>query len=134
MSLQMPNEAFQNIQEALHLNPDFQLAQSNREWILGEMTQAPPGSAEAHIRESLKHYQAGRYEESLKAAQQALKLKPDMAEAHNNIAVAYAQMKQWDRAFEEVNIALRLKPDFQLAKNNLAWISSERSKPSAGKK
>ena len=135
MSMHMPNEAFQNIQEALHLKPDFPLAQGNREWILREMKQAAaPGTPEAFVNESLQHYQAGRWKESLKAAQESLKLRPDYAEAHNNVAAAYAQLGRWDEAFTEINIALRLKPDFQLAKNNLAWISGERSKPSAAKK
>jgi len=129
MSMHMPNEAFQNIQEALHLKPDFPLAQNNREWILREMkSPAVPGSAEAYLNDSLAHYQAGRWEECLKAAREAAKLKPDMAEAHNNIAAALAKMQKWDEAYNEINLALRLKPDFPLAKNNLAWISGEKDK------
>jgi tetratricopeptide (TPR) repeat protein len=130
MSMHMPHEAFQNIQEALHLKPDFPLAQNNREWILREMKSpaATPGSAEAYVNDSLAHYQAGRWEECLKAAREAARLKPDMPEAHNNIAAALAKLQKWDEAYNEINLALRLKPDFPLAKNNLAWISGERSK------
>jgi len=138
ISLHMPNEAFQNIQEALRLKPDFQLAQNNRSWILREMGQGGPASAqgqtggpktaEAFLEESVQLNQAGRYADSIAAAMEAIKLKPNMAEAYNNVAAGYASLHRWDEALPAAQKAVQLKPDFQLAKNNLAWILSEKQK------
>ena len=75
--------------------------------------------ADAFVAQSLAFYRAAKYPESIKAAQQALKLKPDYAEAWNNIGAAYNQMGQWDNAIKAEANAIRLKPDLQIAKNNL---------------
>jgi len=45
--------------------------------------------ADAFLNQSLEHYQAGRFQESINAAKQVLALNPKSAEAYNNIAAAY---------------------------------------------
>jgi tetratricopeptide (TPR) repeat protein len=70
---------------------------------------------------SLRYHQTGRYQQSIEAAQMALRLRPDYAEAYNNIAAAYESMKDWDRAIAAAREAVRIKPDFALARNNLAY-------------
>lgn len=70
---------------------------------------------------SLYHEQAGRHEECIAAAREALRLRPNYAAAYNNIAAAYAAMKQWKPAIEAAREAVALDPGFQLAKNNLQY-------------
>lgn len=83
-------------------------------------------SPEKYLNLSLMNYQAGRYQNSIDAAKEALKLKPDFAEAYNNIGSAYTALKQYDKAIEACKKAIELKPDFQLAKNNLALALNKR--------
>jgi tetratricopeptide (TPR) repeat protein len=83
---------------------------------------------ENYLNLSLFYYQAGQYEKSITAANEALKLKPDYAEAYNNICAAYNGLKQWDKAISAAEAALRLKSDFTLAKNNLAWALEQKKK------
>lgn len=82
---------------------------------------------------SLKYYLAGRYEDCIDAANEALKLKTDYAEAYNNICTAYNGLKQWDKAIPACEQAIKLKSDFQLAKNNLAWAQDEKKKQDQNK-
>ena len=86
----------------------------------------PQATAEDYLNLSLQYYRVGRYDDSIAASRQALKLKPDYAEAYNNIAAAYQSMSQWDAAIEAAQQALRLKPDFVLARNNLAWSLAQK--------
>jgi protein O-mannosyl-transferase len=82
---------------------------------------------------SLEQYQAGRYEESIKTAQEVLKTSPNSAPAYNNMAVAYLALKRYDEAIQSAEQALRANPDFQLAKNNLAWIRQEQANNGSAK-
>jgi tetratricopeptide (TPR) repeat protein len=92
--------------------------------------QAPePQSADAQLARSLEMYQAGRYDDAIKAAFDSLSVRPGSAEAYNNIGVSLLQLRKFDQAEAALNEAVRLKPDFELAKNNLAWLARER--PSA---
>lgn len=83
------------------------------------------------INQSLALNQAGKYAESIAAAQQALKIDPRSAEAWNNIAAGYESMKQWDKAIDAAQKAIALNPNFQLAKNNLAWSLQQKNKAGA---
>jgi len=84
-------------------------------------------TAEAYLNLSLMYHHAGRYQECIDAAREALRLKPDYAEAYNNIAAAYQSMSMWDPAIDAAKHALRIDPNFQLAKNNLAWSTSQKN-------
>jgi tetratricopeptide (TPR) repeat protein len=77
---------------------------------------------------SFVHYQAGRYQESIDAAEAVLRADPNSAAAYNNIAVAYLGLKRFDEAIANAQEALRVQPDFALAANNLAWIRQEKAK------
>jgi protein O-mannosyl-transferase len=132
LGLRMYDEAIHNGEQALRLNPNYQLARNNLAWIrqeqakAGNRNAAPPAPATPQhlLDQSLAYYQAGRYQECIDAARQALKLRPNFAEAYNNIGAAYASLGKWDEAILAAREAIRLKPDFQLAKNNLAWAES----------
>jgi protein O-mannosyl-transferase len=88
---------------------------------------APP-TAESLLSLSLAYYRARRYEECIRAAQQALQLNPNYAEAYNNIAAAWNALGRYDEGARAASIAVRLKPDFKLAQNNLAWAESQQAR------
>ncbi|HXJ42675.1 MAG TPA: tetratricopeptide repeat protein [Bryobacteraceae bacterium] len=93
-------------------------------WLArGVDAQATP---ESYLNQSMTFYQQRRYEDSIRAAQEALKLKPDFALAWNNIAAAYNAQGKWDEGIAAGEKAVRLAPDNQLAKNNLAWGQREK--------
>jgi tetratricopeptide (TPR) repeat protein len=70
---------------------------------------------------SLYYYGEGKYEDCIKACEEAIKLKPNYPEAYNNICSAYNAMNRFAEGAKACEEALKLKPDFQLAKNNLNW-------------
>ncbi len=87
-----------------------------------------PKSAEDYLNLSLARHMAGKYQESIQAAQQALSLKPDFAEAYNNMAAAYEALQLWDPAIAAARQALKIRPGFQLAQNNLTWSEQQKNK------
>ncbi|HOY15527.1 MAG TPA: tetratricopeptide repeat protein, partial [Saprospiraceae bacterium] len=82
-------------------------------------------SAQKLLNLSLEYYQQQKYEECIKACQEALKLKPDFAEAYNNICSAHNALGNWHLAIEACEEAVRLKPDFQLAINNMNYAKKQ---------
>ncbi|HWD99395.1 MAG TPA: tetratricopeptide repeat protein, partial [Bryobacteraceae bacterium] len=78
-------------------------------------------SPETLLNLSLTLNLGGKFRESIRAAEQALKMRPDYAEAWNNIAAGHEALGEWDEAVAAAAKAVVLKPDFQLAKNNLAY-------------
>ncbi len=71
---------------------------------------------------SVQYYRARRFEDSVKATQQALKLQPDLVEAYSNMAAAYYALGKYDDAIRALREAIRIKPDFNLAKGNLEFL------------
>jgi len=69
---------------------------------------------------SLHYYNAMQYELCIKAAKQALLLKPGYDLAYNNICAAYNRLKQWDKAIEAGEQGMKLNPNNQLIQGNLA--------------
>ena len=115
-------------EQALKLNPNLQIARNNLRWFQAEEAKgARAGSTEGAktaaslVNASLALNRQGRYEASIVAAREALKLDPESAEAWNNIAAADEAMHRWDEAIVAAERAVAIRPDFQLAKNNLAW-------------
>ena len=92
-----------------------------------------PMTAEAYLNLSLSYHRTGKFDESIAAAREALKLRPNYAEAYNNIAAAYEEMRMWDPAIEAAHQALRIRPDYELARNNLRWSEEQKKKVAAGK-
>lgn len=74
---------------------------------------------EKYLNLSLLYYQAEKYQECIRSANEAIKLKKDYYEAYNNIGSAYNMLKQWDNAIAAFNEALNINPKSDLAKNNL---------------
>ncbi len=81
---------------------------------------------ENYLNLSLAYHQAKRFRDCIRAAEEAIKLRPDFPEAYNNIAAAHEDLGEWDAAIAAAREAVRLKPDFQLAKNNLAYSEQQK--------
>ena len=88
-------------------------------------------SPEKYLELSVSYHQLGRYQDCIRTATEALRLRPGFAEAYNTIAAAYLSMSQWDQAIQAASEALRLKPDFQLAQKNLEFARSQKSSAGA---
>jgi len=88
-------------------------------------------TAEGHLARSLGFYNAGKFEESLRAAREALQLRPDYAEAFNNIAAASNALQRWDDGIRAAEEALRINPSFALARNNRQWALSQKQSKAA---
>ncbi len=82
---------------------------------------------ENYVNLSLVYHQRRRFQDSIRAAQQALRLRPSYPEAYNNIAAAYEELHDWDGAIRAAGRALELKPDFQLARNNLEYSKKQKA-------
>lgn len=87
-----------------------------------------PQKADELIAVSLQQAQAGRYQDCIDTARQALQAKPDSATAYNNIGWCSAKLGNWDEALRHVREAQRLDPNLEVAKNNLAWILAQNTK------
>jgi Tfp pilus assembly protein PilF len=83
------DEAIQQYEQALRLNPDHPLARYN----LGNALQAK-----------------GQTDEAIRQYQEALRLKPDYAMARNNLGNALARKGQLDEAISQLQEAIRLAP------------------------
>jgi protein O-mannosyl-transferase len=106
-----------------------------KSWLAraGNLPPAQPRSPEDLVTASLAFYQQGKYEESINAAREALRLRPGYAIPWNNIAASYNQLGKWDEGIHAAQEAIRLDPNFQLAKNNLAWSLAEKQKHAASR-
>jgi tetratricopeptide (TPR) repeat protein len=117
-------EAHGALTRAASLNPSD--PEPRRRLALLQSRKAGP-SPEDYLARSLGYHQAGRYQECIRAAEEALRLRPDYAEAYNNIAASYQSMARLDEAIAAAEQAVRLKPDFQLARNNLQYAREQKS-------
>jgi tetratricopeptide (TPR) repeat protein len=121
--------------EVLHLAPGdaearryFAMAQNaNASVTTAEQLAGAQPTAENYVNLSLLYNQTGRYEDSIRAAKEALKLRPNFAEAYNNIAAGNESLGRWDEAIAAAQEAVRLKPDFQLARNNLSYATAQKA-------
>lgn len=89
---------------------------------------AAPQTPEGNLDLSLRYYRAGRFEECVAAARQALHLRKNYSAAYNNIAACNNALGKWDEGIAAAREAVRLEPASQLARNNLAWAISQKEK------
>jgi tetratricopeptide (TPR) repeat protein len=142
LQLKKYDEAIQNAQQALRLQPDLELAKNNLAMIQQEKAKASapppvppaPGTAGYFMQQSLENFQAGKFQDAINSAQQALKIDPKMATAYNNISVSYTRLGVWDKAIDNALKALQIQPDFELARNNLNWALTSKAEALAQKK
>jgi tetratricopeptide (TPR) repeat protein len=75
------------------------------------MIELQPTNHRAHHGLSVALLQAGRYDEGINAAKQALDSQPRFVPAMHNLALAYLRQSQWIRARYWVRQASRVEPD-----------------------
>jgi Flp pilus assembly protein TadD len=126
-------EATEQLRTAVALNPARQMQNGLLQVVMQKESEAKTQGAESTqaevnewINRSLALNQAGRYEESIAAAKEALRRNPRSAIAWNDLAAGSAALRRWDDAIGAARTAVALQPDFQLAKNNLAWAEEQK--------
>ncbi len=107
-----------------------------REQTRGEVAQAEERAKQSPTPEnllqlSLLYHQAGQFADCIRAAREAIRLRPDYAEAYNNIAAGHEALGQWDEAIAAATQALRIKPDYALARNNLVYAEQQKKSAAA---
>jgi protein O-mannosyl-transferase len=70
---------------------------------------------------SAVYFRTQKYDESIRAAREALRLNPNQWEAYSNIALAYHTLGKTDDAIAALREELRIKPDVASAQNNLEY-------------
>jgi tetratricopeptide (TPR) repeat protein len=95
------DEAIQNFQRALQIDPDFVISLENL------------GSA---------YRQAKRWEDAQKVLQRALRLSPEDAEANYGMGMVFAQLDDTEQAYEYLRRALASRPAYPEALNNLGIL------------
>jgi len=73
---------------------------------------------------SVQYYRNRRFQDSIKACNDALKLRPDLGEAYSNMAAAYYALGNKDEAIKALREALRIRPDIIVARRNLDFLLS----------
>jgi tetratricopeptide (TPR) repeat protein len=102
------DEAIQQFQQALQMDPDHFIALENL------------GNA---------YRQAKRWDDAKSTLQRALQLQPDSAEANYAMGMVYAQTDDANRAQEYLQKALAEKPDYPEALNNLGVLYLRKNQP-----
>jgi tetratricopeptide (TPR) repeat protein len=87
-------------------------------------------SAAGQLALALQHYTAGRFQDCVYAAAEALRLQPGLAAAYNDMGACYGSMGKYDEEIAALRKALELQPDFPLAQNNLAWALDQKKSAS----
>jgi Tfp pilus assembly protein PilF len=78
-------------------------------------------SVDNYLALSALYFRTQKYDESIRAARDALKVNPDQWEAYSNIALAYHTLGKVDDAIAALREEIRLKPDFVPAQRNLRY-------------
>jgi protein O-mannosyl-transferase len=125
-------EAMLNFQQALQINPDFDLACDGlgvallQKGRVGEAIsyfqralQIKPDNEEACYDLGNAVLQEGKVDKAVALYHQALQIKSDYVEAHNNLGNALLQTGDVERAIVQFQQALQLNPDFAKARVNL---------------
>jgi len=115
------------LKNEINANPAL-IASAEERLALIEKNASKNSSSDNYINLSLEYYNAGRFLDCVKAAQEALKLKPENDIAYNNICSAYNMLKDYDNAIIAGQKAVQLNPNNQLAKNNLKAAQEAKKK------
>lgn len=75
----------------------------------------------------LTYYQAGKYDDAIKAWEKALTYNPKSELAYNNIAAAYGALNKWDEEIDACEKALAINPKFDLARRNMEWAKGKKA-------
>jgi tetratricopeptide (TPR) repeat protein len=98
------DQAIQDFNEAIKLDPSFEQAFNNR------------GNA---------YDERGQYDRAIQDFDEAIKLKPDYAHAYNNRGVSYDHKRDYDRAYQDYNKAIELDPNYAAAFTNRSYLKKK---------
>jgi len=128
--------AIDECNQALTIDPSFQLARNNLRWASGEEQKMFATIANAKrltvvrdadffLKQGLNEMHVGDYDQAIESWKQMLLLEPKSSWAANNIGVAFMLKGHPEQAVGWFDKAVVLEPGFQMAKNNLAWAQQE---------
>ncbi len=105
-----------------------ELAQSVFDRIkTAELNAEQSKTADDYLQLSVAYFQNRRYEDSVKACQQALAAHPGLVEAYSNLAAAYYALGRLEEAETALRETVRLRPGLTTAQKNLNFIMSLKS-------
>jgi tetratricopeptide (TPR) repeat protein len=126
------DEAVRHFRAALDLNPNFAAAAGSIGFALAldgrsdeaishfeqamRMSPRDPFNGFFFVGIGAAHYLAGRYPEAVKAARQAVQLRPGYIGAHRILCASLAQGGQLDEAKAELAAIRQLQPDISIAR------------------
>jgi tetratricopeptide (TPR) repeat protein len=84
-----------------------------------------------YLKLSVLYFHNQRYEDSLKASREALRLRPRLAEGYANMATALHTLGRNDEAIAALREVIRLRPDMTFAKNDLQILLEIEGHPTA---
>ncbi len=137
--------------KAVEINPNYQLAQNNLNWVKSQLAatgkissepadivsylKTPPANFTAgnFINMSLELIQKADNCNAVIACEKAIELEPNNSIAYNNMCIAYNNLLMFDEAESACKKATELNPQFELAKNNYNFTLSRKSNPTAPK-
>jgi len=76
---------------------------------------------------SVQYYRIRRFDDSIAACKQAVKINPNLAEPWTNIAASYYALGKNNDAIAALREAVRLRPDLAIAKSNLDFLLSQQA-------
>jgi tetratricopeptide (TPR) repeat protein len=126
--------ALKTYERAAQLEPDNDEAFRQQAWLLiqlGHPARAVvPAEKATSIKRNAKNLAmlamaldwAGRYDEAIEIALEAVDSDPLSAEAHAILAEIYMDKANWSRALEEIDTAVRLDPDNALVQRNRGYV------------
>ncbi len=128
--LGQPMKAMLAGEEALKINPTYQLVQNNMalSQLVADRLQKIQGTTDADLllNTGLEFYNQGLYELCISTTILATEADPTNAQAYNNICSAYNKLGKWDEAINYCQKALEVDPEHELAKNNLNWAVTQK--------
>ena len=126
------DDAVRHFQAAIELNPNFAAAAGSIGFALAfdgqsdeainyfeqamRMSPRDPFNGFFFVGIAIAHYLAGRYPEAVKAARQAVQLRPGYIGAHRILAASLAQGGHLDEAKAELATVRQLQPDISIAR------------------
>lgn len=144
---QLVQQAIREAKVAVQLNPKdpanwetlatvyrnlINVAQGADQWAIATAAQAAqsdPSSPRLRLELGGIYYATGRYDEAIRAFQQATELKPDWANAYYNLAAAYKEKGDWRQAVRDLDTVLRLvdpaSADYQKVQTELAALQQK---------
>lgn len=85
-------------------------------------------SPDNYLNLSVQYFNTQRYDDAIRACQDALKINPNLPEAYSNMAAAYHAEGKLDETVAALEQAIKLNPDLPSAAHNLKVAMSEKAR------